>query len=633
MEDEATGTPDRHAILAVEAQRRAAFRRVLIGLLILNVLPFVATVGQSDFNPIAVAIAYGTIVVIYGGALILYRRDKLQASAHLLTGGLFLVTLGCVLFMGGVSTLVSTSFLTVTLVAALTAGANATIIYAALSVIACVGVYWLEYSGLLPAALHETSKLDQLAALLTALVVAAFLLQRGIRQFEYALLSSKESERSHLIALKALEHTQEELLMKTQRENALRDLSEHLLSRSELSEIAALIRDVIERSFPNTRALCVGYDRIRGELAPLEPLSSLGRIWLDERSAATLSRFALGDEPTATIKARDEEGSPLQLLIHSLPSSSGGAPHGLMMIELPRERDASFEETLQDFTITVARILRSALDRLQAERGLRESQRIEALGRLSGGIAHDFNNLLTVILGAGEVLKRSVDGSAAPLVQEIIETGKKASELTRQLLAFASREGVESSPIDVDEVTIELSRILKRLLGNEIELELALESGGRELLADRAGIEQILLNLTVNARDAMPRGGKVTIATSIEHSENLARDEITEYLVLSVSDEGVGMSEDVRARLFEPFFTTKDVDQGTGLGLPTVYGIVNGLGGHIEIESAVGKGSSFRCHFPLGVKKLRRSDHTLIERRGTREESGISPRGSGSETA
>lgn len=131
----------------------------------------------------------------------------------------------------------------------------------------------------------------------------------------------------------------------------------------------------------------------------------------------------------------------------------------------------------------------------------------------------------------------------------------------------------------------------------------------------------------------MPRGGKVTIATSIEHSENLARGEITEYLVLSVSDEGVGMSEDVRARLFEPFFTTKDVDQGTGLGLPTVYGIVNGLGGHIEIESAVGKGSSFRCHFPLGVKKLRRSDHTLIERRGTREESGISPRGSGSETA
>lgn len=626
--------PERVAIRALEVQRRAAFKRVLMGLLVLNILPLAATVGQSVFSLGAVLSAYGTIGVTYFLAIFLYRRDHLKASAHVIAGGLFLVSVGCVLFMGGVNSLLSVSFLTVTIIASLTAGAGATAIYATLSGAAFLGVYWLEQAGHLPEPLYLPSDVDLLSTLLTALVTAGFLLQRGIREFESALVSTKESERSHLSALQTLERTQEMLLNRTQRDHAVRDLSEHLLTTSEPSEIAALIRDVIERSFPNVSALYVGFDRIRGRLVPLEPLASLGRVWLDDDSEAKLHAFLLSEDPTAQLRVRDEEGSPLRLLVHNLASNSGAAPHGLIVIELPAERELELEEALLNFTLTIARVLRSALDRLQAERGLRESQRIEALGRLSGGVAHDFNNLLTVILGASEVLKRRVDESSAVLVHEIMQTSHKASELTRQLLAFSSRDAVESTLLDVDEVIVDLTRILKRLLGSNITLDLELNSGGRQLLADRAGLEQVLLNLAVNARDAMPRGGRIAISTSIECMENLSRAEAVEYLALAVADEGVGMSEEIRARLFEPFFTTKAADQGTGLGLSTVYGIVNGLGGQIEIDSTPGKGSNFRCLFPIGVKEIRRSDKVPIDRASYKsEESGITPRTSGSESA
>lgn len=621
----ATASPEREALRAIEEQRRGAFKRVLIGLLLLNLAPLAATVGQPDYNPGAVIASYGTIALIYFGAVFFFRKGWLGLSAHFLTAGIFTVAFACVLFMGGVNSLISASFITVILIAALTAGARATTIYAALSFLACSFVFWLEYRGLLPEPLHSPSDLDQLAALLTALGASAFLLRRGIRQFELSLFATKESERSNLIALRALEQTQEELLRQRLRDDALRDLSEHLLTISEPDAVAALIRDVIERSFPGALALLVGYDRMRGRLAPLEPIASLGHVWLDAQSEERLGEFMRSESTSARMELRNEAGEPLYLLVHNLPSSTGGSPHGLIAIKTPYSLDEDLEEGLEDFTLTVARMLRSSLERFQAERGLRESQRIEALGRLSGGIAHDFNNLLAVILGASEVLKRRVDSKSGALVHEIIETSHKGAELARQLLAFASRDAVESTLLDVDEVIVDFSRIFTRLLGEEIALELRLNAGETQLLADRAGLEQILLNLTVNARDAMPRGGHITIATSIESHEDASTGTATEYLALTVSDDGIGMNEEVRARLFEPFFTTKSSDQGTGLGLPTVYGILNGLGGHIEIESAPGKGSSFRCLFPIGTKEIRRSERVRIERGGS-EESGVGPR-------
>jgi PAS domain S-box-containing protein len=254
-------------------------------------------------------------------------------------------------------------------------------------------------------------------------------------------------------------------------------------------------------------------------------------------------------------------------------------------------------------------------ERRRAERTLREteerfrqSQKLEALGRLAGGVAHDFNNLLTVIVSCSEALLDDLSpedrlrGDAA----EIAEAAAKAAQLTRQLLAFGRRQPSNPIPVDVGQTVGGMERMLRRLIGEDVELVVSREPGLLPVQADPGRIEQVVLNLLVNARDAMPAGGRVTIETA--NVRRTSGDGLDlppgAYVSLAVSDTGTGMTGEVRSHLFEPFFTTKAEGKGTGLGLATVYGIVKQAGGDVRVDSEPGRGSRFEVLLPAAPPEI-----------------------------
>jgi two-component system cell cycle sensor histidine kinase/response regulator CckA len=240
---------------------------------------------------------------------------------------------------------------------------------------------------------------------------------------------------------------------------------------------------------------------------------------------------------------------------------------------------------------------------------LLQAQKMEAIGRLAGGVAHDFNNLLTAILGYVEMCKLDLppelplDHPARQDLQEVAGAGQRAASLTRQLLTFASRQVLAPVRLDLSSLVTDSIKMLQRLLGDDIEIETALSSDLRTVVADQGQIEQLLVNLSINARDAMPDGGRLLIETSdesIDAKTAAARPGAVPgpHVLLSVTDTGVGMDEEVRSHLFEPFFTTKGLGKGTGLGLATCHGIVRQLSGHIEVYSEPDHGTMFRIHLP-----------------------------------
>lgn len=241
----------------------------------------------------------------------------------------------------------------------------------------------------------------------------------------------------------------------------------------------------------------------------------------------------------------------------------------------------------------------------QSEKQLRQAQKMEAVGRLAGGLAHDFNNLLTVIMGHSQVLLADM-GPHHPLrskIEEMQKAGDRAATLIRQLLTFSRKQPSEPKVLGLNSIITNFESMLRRLIGEDIEFIFKLSPEHLRVKADPAQLEQVVMNLVVNARDAMPNGGKLTIETA---SANLGRTPVYHlsplppgpYVRLSVSDTGHGMLPEVQAHIFEPFFTTKDEGKGTGLGLSTVFGIVAQSGGGLDVTSAVGKGTRFDVYLP-----------------------------------
>ena len=244
------------------------------------------------------------------------------------------------------------------------------------------------------------------------------------------------------------------------------------------------------------------------------------------------------------------------------------------------------------------------------EERLRQAHKMEAVGRLAGGVAHDFNNLLTIIRGNSDLLKdrEGADAFHQRCVGQIQKAAVRAVAMTRQLLAFSRMQVLQPRVIDLNDVVGELGKMLPRLIGEHIEYSFTPDPKLASVKADPGQIEQVVLNLAANARDAMPRGGKLSVRTanvSIDEAEALKRPPMTpgRYIVLTVSDTGHGMDEATKAHIFEPFFTTKEVGKGTGLGLATVYGVVKQSGGFIWVETVRGSGTTFEIYLPQAIGK------------------------------
>jgi len=283
----------------------------------------------------------------------------------------------------------------------------------------------------------------------------------------------------------------------------------------------------------------------------------------------------------AELQLQRKDGTALWVLLDATPILEKGQYHGALAMMV----DVSDRKLLED--------------------QLRQSQKMEAIGSLAGGVAHDFNNLLSVITGYTTLLLEGLEPNH-PMrsdLEEVQSAATRAATLTGQLLAFSRQQVLEPRVLDLNQIAVNMEKMLHRMVGEDVELALLTEQNLGRIIADPGQIEQVIVNLVVNARDAMPSGGKLTLETaSIELDAEYAAVHVGvtpgPYALLAVTDTGEGMSAAVQARIFEPFFTTKDQGKGTGLGLSTVFGIVRQSGGHIWVYSELGNGTTFKVYFP-----------------------------------
>jgi two-component system cell cycle sensor histidine kinase/response regulator CckA len=334
-------------------------------------------------------------------------------------------------------------------------------------------------------------------------------------------------------------------------------------------------------------------------------LSALGYSWEEAAGRDYLSTFvpqadraALADVFTRLIRERGETVNENRTLTRD-GRELFVEWHGRPVLRRDGELDYFF-----GVGIDITERRRAAAEQARLETELTQAQKMEAIGRLAGGVAHDFNNMLAAIQGHAELVLHSLrpDDPLHGQVEEILKAGQRAASLTQQLLAFSRRQVIAPQVIDLNELVADSTRMLVRLIGEDVVLDVLPAGDGSRVKADPHQLEQVLVNLAINARDAMPGGGTLTIGTAeleIDAARAVAMSlEPGRYVELSVSDTGDGMDEETKSRIFEPFFTTKEVGKGTGLGLATVHGIIRQNRGFIEVSSEPGRGATFRIYLP-----------------------------------
>jgi PAS domain S-box-containing protein len=374
------------------------------------------------------------------------------------------------------------------------------------------------------------------------------------------------------------------------------DVTERKRSEGALRESEARYRDLFDNASdlvcitsPDGEFLYV--NRAWHEVTGYTDADLAGRRLTDMLHPGSRARYG-------ELQARAVAGETLTHAELALTTSSG----------VPVTVEGNISATFRNGAAVMLRgIYRDVTERKRVEEQLRRAERMQAAGRLAGGVAHEVNNMMTGVIGFSEFLLRGLEPDDARRVEvaEIIRAGTRAADVTRQLLAFTRQQFLRPEMLSINEVVGGMEKLLRRSLGESHALELRLAGGLGEIRADRAQLEQVLLNLVLNARDAMVQGGRVVISTSraaraeVEDGRHAEVEVPAEHYVgLAVSDTGTGMTPEVQARIFEPFFTTKPVGQGTGLGLSTVYGIVKQSDGFVWVDSVAGSGTTFRIYLP-----------------------------------
>ncbi|MGQ9631470.1 MAG: PAS domain-containing protein [bacterium] len=394
-----------------------------------------------------------------------------------------------------------------------------------------------------------------------------------------------------------------------------RNITEHKRMEEALAEERNLLRTLID-SMPDL--ICVKDDEGRFIIANIAAARLMGAKTPDEVLGKTDFDFyprELAERCRADEQEVIRSGRPLIDREELLIDRTTGRERWLLITKVPL-RDSEGK------IVGIVGIGRDITDRKRLEEQFLQSQKMEAIGRLAGGIAHDFNNLLTAILGYAQLVLEGLEADS-PLrgdVEEIKKAGERTSSLTRQLLAFSRKQILQPQVLNLNELILGMEKMVKHLIGEDIEFIISLDPELGRTKADPGQIGQVIMNLIVNARDAMPRGGKLTIETSnVYLDEEYARGHVGtrpgHYVMISVSDTGVGMSDEVKSHIFEPFFTTKERGKGTGLGLSTVYGIVKQHGGNIWVYSELGRGTTFKVYFPRveGTVELSKRGEAPIE--------------------
>ncbi len=339
-------------------------------------------------------------------------------------------------------------------------------------------------------------------------------------------------------------------------------------------------------------------------------LETVEHLWKEDPQLEVVICTAFADQPWVEI--RDRIGRNDKLLILQKPFNSIEVLQLAIALSrkwnLAHQVDQQLSELSRRVDERTGELQRANDQQKQLQLQFQQAQKMEAIGRLAGGVAHDFNNLLTVITGCSAILMEQVrpEDPMRVLIDEIGKAGERAATLTRQLLAFSRQQMLKPQRVDLNESLKAIASMLKRLMGEDIELDVKCEPHLWPVHVDRGQIDQVVMNLAVNARDAMPEGGRLTIVTSnfILHPGTPVPHPVFipgEYVHLTIRDTGHGMDEKVRSRIFEPFFTTKEEGKGTGLGLATVYGIIKQSQGFIFVESEPGKGTTFDVYFPRFV--------------------------------